>query len=96
MGTRKEIGIDTAVSQATGIVVADMDGEKAMLNIEQGKYYGLDGIGSRIWELIDSPRTVREVVAVLLNEYEVDEKNCQQDVVVFLKTLHAQGLVDFD
>lgn len=94
MGTRKEIGINTKVSQAMGIVAADMDGEKAMLNIEQGKYYGLDGVGSRIWELIDTPRTIREVVAILLTEYDVDEKKCHQDVMGFLLKLSAQGLVE--
>lgn len=96
MGYQKEIMCNTVVVQTTGIVAADMDGEKVMLNIEQGKYYGLDGIGSRIWEMIESPRKVQEVVAVMLKEYDVGEKNCQQDVLAFLSTLYAQGLVDLD
>ena len=65
MEHHKEIGISTIVVQVTGIVAADMNGEKAMLNIEQGKYYGLDRIGSRIWELIERPRTVQEVIAAI-------------------------------
>lgn len=96
MEHHKVIEISTIVAQVTGIVAADMNGEKAMLNIEQGKYYGLDRIGSRIWELIEKPRMVQEVVAALLDEYEVGEKTCQQDVLAFLNTLHAQGLVNFD
>lgn len=92
----KDIGLDNIVSQATGLVAADMDGEKVMLNIEKSKYYGLDGIGSRIWELIEKPHTAREVVAALLKEYDVEEKTCQHDVLAYLSKLFAQGLVAID
>lgn len=90
----KEIGFDTVVAQATGLVAVDMDGEKVMLNIEKGKYYGLDGIGSRIWELIEKPHTIQEMVSALLKEYDVEEKTCQDEVLAFLNKLYAQGLVD--
>ena len=90
------IGLDNNIKQVAGLVSADMDGEKVMMNIEKGKYYGLDGIGSRIWELIESPHTVRDVVGVLLKEYNVEEKNCQQDVLAFINKLYVQGLVDID
>ena len=88
------IGLDVNVKHAVGIVSADMDGEKVMMNIEKGKYYGLDCIGSRIWELLEGPNTVRKVVGTLLKEYNVEEKNCQQDVLAFISKLYAQGLVD--
>lgn len=93
MEYQKEIGIHTLVSQAAGIVTADMDGEKAMLDIEKGKYYGINVIGSRIWELIDSPCTVQEIVAALKSEYDILETDCQQDVQKFIKSLYAKGLV---
>jgi len=93
---QKEIGVDTIITQAAGLVAADMDGEKVMLNIEKGKYYGIDSIGSRIWELLEVPHRVREVVDVLLKEYEVEEKTCQNDVLAFLSKLYDQGLVDID
>ena len=93
MALPKEIGLDTIVTQATGLVAADMDGEKVMLNIEKGKYFGLNGIGGRIWELLEKPQTVWEVVAALLKEYDVEEKTCQQDVLTYLRKLYVQGLV---
>jgi len=92
MKMQEKINLDTIVRQATGFVTADMDGEKVMLNIERGNYYGLDGIGSCIWELIEHPCTVQAVVSSLLKEYDVDEKKCQDDVLIFLRQLHDQGL----
>lgn len=89
-----KIGVDTVVSQAAGLVAADMDGEKVMLNIEKGKYYGLDLIGSRIWVLLEKPQSAREMVDVLLKEYNVDEKTCRHDVLKYLNKLYDQGLID--
>lgn len=96
MALPKEIGYDTIVAQATGLVAADMDGEKVMLNIEKGKYFSLNGIGGRIWELLEKPLAVREVVAALLKEYDVEEKTCQHHVQAFLSNLYAQGLIVID
>lgn len=96
MELAKEIGLDIIVAQTAGLVAADMDGEKVMLNIESGKYFGLDRLGSRIWELIEKPHTVRALVATLLTEYDVEEKTCQNDIVAFVGTLHAKGLVDIE
>jgi hypothetical protein len=92
----EEIGLDLTVAQMAGLVAVDMDGEKVMLNIENGKYFGLDSIGSRIWELIEKVHTVQEVVDALLTEYDVEEETCQNEVLMFLNTLHAQGLVAID
>lgn len=94
MKTPIVIGEDTIVTQMPGLVAVDMGNEeKAMLNIQSGKYYGLDDIGSRIWELIEKPRTVHELVVELLIEYEVDEKACLQSVLTFLNKLNDEGLI---
>jgi len=93
MGNKAEIEWDTTIRQVEGLITADMDEEKVMMNIENGKYFGLDPIGRYIWELIEKPHTARGVVDVLLNEYDVEEKICQNEVMKFLNRLHAQGLI---
>ena len=92
----KEIDFDTIVVQAPDLVTANIEGEKVMMSIKKGKYFGLDSIGSRIWEFIEKPHTVREVVSELQKEYDVEEKDYQQDVLAFLCKLKAQGLVEVD
>lgn len=84
---------NTTVAQTMDLVAAEMDGETVMMNIESGKYFGLDTIGSRIWELIDSPRMVAEVVGILVQEYDVERGQCQVDTVEFLNHLYREGLV---
>ena len=96
MESKKEITTVTKVAQAAGLVAADMDGEKVMLNIEKGSYYGLNSIGSHIWELLASPRTIQELVDVLTKEYSVEQEICQRDILLFINKLYDQGLVDVD
>jgi hypothetical protein len=93
MEVNEEISLDSVVTPAPGLVAGDMHEEKAMLNIEKGKYYALDTVASRIWSLMETPRTVRELVRVLLEEYDIEEKKCQRDVITFLSKLHEAGLV---
>lgn len=94
MKTHKTIGDETVVSHTAGMVSSDLDEKKVMMNIESGRYYGLDSIGSRIWELIEKPQKVQELVLELLKEYDVEENNCRRDVLLFLNKLHDQGLID--
>ncbi|MFX4263226.1 lasso peptide biosynthesis PqqD family chaperone [Pelotomaculum propionicicum] len=94
MKTIIDIGEDSVVTHAAGLVAADLDHKKVMMSIESGKYYGLDSIGSRIWELIGKQHTVRELVLELVKEYDVDEVTCRRDLLAFLNKLNDQGLID--
>lgn len=90
---KNKITINTTVGRTDGFIAADMDGEKVMLNIEKGNYYGLDNIGSHIWELIEKPQAVYAIVAILLKEYDVQEEQCQGDVLSFLEKTYQEGLI---
>lgn len=82
------------VVQVKGNIVSDMGGEKVMLSIESGKYYNLGEIGGRIWELIEHPVPLAEVVGVLTAEYEVERTECEQHVISFVEMLLQEGLIE--
>lgn len=87
---------DTKITRMMEVVAADMDGETVMLSIASGKYYGIDAIGSKIWELLSEPKTLSEVVRLLCEEYDVEPEQCRADVVDFLNYLCGEGLVKLD
>lgn len=64
-----------------------------MMSIEQGEYYGLGQIGSKIWLLIEQPKKVKELIKLLTEKYDVEDKQCQHDVCSFLTQLHEKGLI---
>lgn len=70
--------------------------EIVMLSPEQGTYFGLNRVGSRVWELIAEPCSVAAVCAALTAEFDVDELTCQADVLRFLTGLDRARLVQVD
>ena len=67
--------------------------ETVLLDLESGVYFGLDNTGKRIWEAIGKGLTLRETVAVITSEYEVDEAQAQEDVNDFVRDLVERGLL---
>jgi len=85
--------LDQVISQVEGFIVSDMDGEKVMLSIQNGKYYNLGQIGGEIWDLIKEPIAINEIVSALLSIYQVPEKACEEQVTSFLQQLLEEELI---
>lgn len=81
------------IVQVNGNIVSDMDGEKVLLSVKKGKYYNLGEIGGRIWDLVETPLTVDQLVETLLMEYDVGEAECVEHVFSFLDHLLEEGLI---
>lgn len=93
MITSQRISKFQVVSQVGGNVVSDMAGEKVMLSIHNGKYYNLGKIGGDIWEYIQEPITVQDLIASLTERYDVADATCGEQVLTFLSHLIDEGLV---
>ena len=93
MSGKNPIGQDTVVAQIEELVSSDLDGETVMMSVENGKYYGMDAIGSRIWALIKQPCSVSELCDILLTEFNVARERCEKDVLIFLNKLAEDNLI---
>lgn len=82
------------VTQSKGHIVSDMGNEKVMLSVKNGKYYNLGEIGGVIWDSMEQPISVQQLVYSLINEYDVEEVVCEKQVIDFLEGLLAEGLVE--
>lgn len=87
------IHASTVVSQSQDLVSTNVSDQVALMSIANGAYYGMDKIGSRIWELIVEPRPVSGVVDQLLGEFEVERPTCEQQVLAFLQQLSDADLL---
>ena len=67
-----------------------------LLNPDDGKYYTLNEVGSRAWELCDGDRTIEEMVTVLHEEFEAPLSVIQADVLELLNDLGRERLVVVD
>jgi hypothetical protein len=81
------------VAAAPDQLSCDLAGEAAILGVTSGSYYGLNGVGARIWTMIREPRAVLSVLEQLLAEYDVDTARCEHDLIALLQELADEGLV---
>ncbi len=68
-------------------IATEIDGEVVLMSLVTGRTFGLDKRGSRIWALIEQPRTVANVVAELLKVYDTTVEKCEADVGIFFGKL---------
>ena len=71
-----------------------MDGELVILNLKDGVYYGLDPIGARVWNLLQSPESIAKIRDLLVAEYNVDRATCESDLLDLLADLEKYNLLE--
>lgn len=79
---------------ARDLVSSALADETVLLNFKSGVYYGLDAVGTLIWNLIQQPRTVKELRDAILNEYQVEPEQCERDLLALLEKLKAARLIE--
>ena len=88
-----DLNPDTPLIRDPDLVAADMDGDLVMMSIDNGEYYGVGGVGPRVWELLESPRTIEQITAAIVDEFEVEAETCREDILGFIRQLLDMGLV---
>jgi hypothetical protein len=64
-----------------------------MMSPEHGKYIGVNEVGARIWELIETPSDVITVCEELQREFEVSPEVCKTEVDSFLAEMEKHGAI---
>ena len=88
------VSLDSIIVASKDQASCSLEDEIAIVHLKAGVYYGLDPVGARIWELIQTPRSVRAVRDALLAEYDVDAERCESDLVTLLRAMAAAGLLE--
>lgn len=90
-----DIDLTQTFKLSTNQVSSSLDNETIILNHDAGVYYGLDEVGTLVWEqLQQKPATVEELKKTVLEEFDIDEATCENDIKVLLKELMDEKLVE--
>lgn len=84
----------TRVRRTTEVLATEVDGEMVMMDIDKGLYFGLDPVGTTVWNRLDTPATAAELAGGLALEYDADADTIERDVLALLTSLAEQGLVE--
>ncbi|MNH37263.1 Coenzyme PQQ synthesis protein D [compost metagenome] len=93
MNTADRLSLQTVLVKRPGNIASDMDGEKVMLNVKNGKYYNLGEVGGDIWSALDEPVSISRIVQVIQDTFDVPAETAEQDVFEFVQSLLAEDLV---
>jgi hypothetical protein len=75
------------------VLSQEVNGETVLLDLDGESYFGLNEVGTRIWELITAEQTVAEVLSTLSDEYDASHEQLDNDVGELLAKLADAGLV---
>lgn len=86
-------GLGSVLSHSPTIVTRKTGSEYVLVPVsnniaEMDSVYTLNETGAFIWEQIDGKRTVEELIAALINEYDIDEETAMKDVFSFIENLN--------
>ena len=93
MKVENAINLKSMIQRKDDLVSCDLDGETMLMSVKTGKYYGIDPMGSRIWALLETTRSVFEICTVLLAEFDVERQLCERDSLAFLNKLSQENLI---
>jgi hypothetical protein len=93
MTTSTLISLDTVVTQVASLMSNKIDDEIVMMSVENDMYYGMDIVGSRVWELLAHPQSVANVCEALMAEFDVDQETCHREVLAFVEKLYEYQVI---
>jgi Coenzyme PQQ synthesis protein D (PqqD) len=88
-----DISLDTRVAIHEDAVFRELDGEAVVLQLDAGMYFGLDPVGTRLWQLIEVHGTLRPVFEAALTEFDVAPDILEHDLLDLVSTLAEKRLV---
>lgn len=87
--------MQTTLKRNPELLAVDMDGETVMMDMTSGNYFGINGVGSHIWELLENEQTVQFIIDSVSSSFEVNEGDTvKSDVLAFLQKMQAQKLLE--
>jgi hypothetical protein len=87
---------DALVTRNDEMMSAPVDREIVFLNQSTDSYVALDEVGRQIWDLLERPRRVGELIDALCSEFDGPREKITADVAAFLGELDDEGIVRID
>jgi Coenzyme PQQ synthesis protein D (PqqD) len=85
--------LNCIVQRDPEVIAAEADRDLVMVSINNGLYYGVSDVAREIWERIQHPKKISDLVADLADTYNIDRMTCEQETLSFLEDLWSEGLV---
>jgi ornithine carbamoyltransferase len=84
------------VKISSEVLSQEINGETVLMDLASEQYFGLDAVGTRVWQLLKEGRSRQQLAMLLLDEFAVEQEQLEADITVFLEKLSAAGLITME
>lgn len=88
------MNLNQKITFAETVFAQEVDGEMVLLDMESENYFGLDEVGTAIWQAMQEYGTLQEVLNALLEQYDVEAEVLENDLSSFVDKLLESGLIE--
>ena len=85
--------LDSVIQRDLEVIGAEAGQDLVMVSINTGNYYGVSDVAREIWDAIESPKRIADLVAELTAKYDIDPSLCEADTLSFLNDLLDEQLL---
>jgi Coenzyme PQQ synthesis protein D (PqqD) len=85
--------LNAVIQRNPEVIAAEADQDLIMVSVATGYYYGVSDVAREIWDAIERPKKVSDLVDDLTASYHVDSYSCEEQTLSFLEALLAEGLL---
>jgi hypothetical protein len=93
---RNSLADSPIIRRKSDLLEAEVEGELIGLHVDNGTCYGFNATATRVWALLEQPRSFEDLCAALTSEYEVDPASCRREVTALLSELEGEGLIEIE
>jgi len=85
------MGVDIKITKE--VLLEEIDQEVVLFNPQTQRYFALEGVGVLFWKRLSEGLGVEDILAEILEAYEVDEATLRRDMALFLQSLEKESLI---
>jgi hypothetical protein len=85
--------LDCVVQRNPDVLAAEADQDLVMISIANGSYYAVSDVAREIWELIERPKRISDLIDDLAATHNIDQTTCEEQTLSFLEDLRVEGLL---
>jgi hypothetical protein len=93
MSLSGKLNLDCIVQRDPDVIAAEADQDLVMVSIANGFYYGVADVARQIWEAIERPKKISDLINDLAETYNVDRSVCEEETLSFLEDLRSERLL---
>jgi hypothetical protein len=87
------VTLDQIVRVPNDVLFRELQGEAVILSLASSTYFGLDAVGTRIWQLCEAHGSLQTVLDAMQREFDAPGETLQSDLLTFVDELLARGLL---